>query len=240
MKNFFLLVCICFLSVSCINAQWGGQKIKGNGEMISETRTTDSYDHVKLVGSMNVQLVKGREGKILVEAEKNLQQYIITEVNDGALRISSKEGYNLSPTEKILITVPFENLNEISLTGSGNLWTKDEIISSKLQIHVTGSGNMKLELKVDDLDGKITGSGDIKLKGYSNYLDCTVTGSGDFEAYDLQAENVEAKISGSGDILVFVKKSLKASVYGSGDIIYKGNPEKQDFKSSGSGKVSAY
>ncbi|TRO63285.1 head GIN domain-containing protein [Christiangramia sabulilitoris] len=241
MKNFFFLISICLLSVSCINAQWGnGERVKGNGEMSTDIRTTDSYDEIKLVGSMNVQLVAGNEGKIKVEAESNLQEFIITEVKGGSLKIYTAEGYNLSPREEILITVPFKDLNAISVTGSGDIWTRDKITGSDLQVQVTGSGNMKLELDVNQLDGKITGSGDIQLKGNSNKFECTVTGSGDFDAYDLQAEDVDAKVSGSGDIMIYAKNSLKASVFGSGDIVYKGDPEKQDFNSSGSGGVSSY
>ncbi|MBT8319234.1 MAG: DUF2807 domain-containing protein [Gramella sp.] len=241
MKKTLLLIGICFLTLSCVNAQWGnGEKVKGNGDMVTKSRSTETYDEINLVGSMNVQLVAGKEGTINIEAESNLHEYILTEVKNGVLRISTEDGYNLSPREDILITVPFESLEAVSLTGSGDIRTKDKINSSNMQVQVTGSGDIKLELEVTDLEGIITGSGDVKLKGSSRNFDCKVTGSGDFDAYELLAENVEAKVSGSGDIMVNAKNSLKASVSGSGDIVYKGNPEKQDFNSHGSGEVSSY
>ena len=241
MKKASLLIGICFLTLSCVNAQWGnGERIKGNGDMQTKSRSTESYDEIKLVGSMNVQLIAGPEGNINIEAESNLHEYILTEVKNGVLRISTEDGYNLSPKEEIMITVPFESLEAVSLTGSGDIWTRDRISGPDLEVQVTGSGDIKLHLEVKDLDGRITGSGDIKLKGKSQNFDCKVTGSGDFDAYELMAENVEARISGSGDIMVNAKNSLKASVSGSGDIVYKGNPEIQDFNSQGSGGVSSY
>ncbi len=240
MKKVFLLFGICLLSLSCVNAQWNGKKVKGNGEMVTDTRSTDSYDEIKLVGSMNVRLVAGNEGNIKVEAESNLQEYIVTEVNNGTLKISTEDGYNLSPKKEILITVPFEELDNISVTGSGDIWTQDVIKGDALQLQVTGSGDMKLELAVKNVEGKITGSGDVKLKGSSQNFECMVTGSGDFDAYELTAENVEARVSGSGDIMVYASNSLKASVSGSGDIVYKGNPEKEDFNTHGSGSISSH
>ena len=51
---------------------------------------------------------------------------------------------------------------------------------------------------------------------------------------------MEAVVSGSGDIQVTASQSLKARVSGSGDISYRGNPEKQDFKTSGSGDISRH
>lgn len=240
MKKALLLIGICFLSFSCVNAQWNGKKVKGNGEMVTKTRSTDSYNEIKLVGSMNVKLVSGSEGSIQVEAESNLQEYIITEVNNGTLKISTEDGYNLAPKKEILVTVPFESLNHISVTGSGDIWTQDKINAKKMEVQVTGSGDIKLDLSAETIEGKITGSGDIQLRGNSRNFECNVTGSGDFDAYELKADIVTASVSGSGDIMVYASNSLKASVSGSGDIVYKGNPERQDFNTNGSGSISSH
>lgn len=240
MKRSFLFLAVSLLFMTTACAQWNGKKIKGNGDVVTKTRDVGSYDGVQLVGSMNVVLISGSEGNLKVEAESNLQEYILTEVKNGKLKISTEKGYSLQPKEDILITVPVESINEVSITGSGDIWTKDVLKSSEMKVQVTGSGDLKLDLEVKDLKGMVTGSGDVKLKGKSQNFECTVTGSGDFEAYELQAENVEASVSGSGDIMVNASNSLKASVSGSGDIKYKGNPEKQDFKTHGSGSVSSY
>lgn len=240
MKKSFLFVAVflSFLSSAC--GQWNSEKVKGNGNMVSETRNIGDYDGVKLVGSMNVELVSGSEGKLTIKAESNLQEHIVTEVKNGILKITTEKGVNLRPTEDILIIVPVESISEVSVTGSGDIWTKDMIKSSNMKVSVTGSGDLMLELESKDLEGMVTGSGDIKLRGKSQNFECTVTGSGDFEASELMAENVEARVSGSGDIMVYASNSLKASVSGSGDIVYKGNPEKQDFKTNGSGSVSSH
>ncbi|GAA4326894.1 head GIN domain-containing protein [Pontixanthobacter gangjinensis] len=208
--------------------------------MVTKTRSVGEYDGVQLIGSMNVELVSGSEGQLTVKAESNLQEHIVTEVKNGTLNIKPEKGYNLSPKEEILIIVPVESIIEIAVTGSGDIWTKDRLSASNMKVQVTGSGDLKLELDVEDLEGMVTGSGDIELKGNSKNFECTVTGSGDFDAFNLQAENVEARVSGSGDIMVYAGNSLKASVSGSGDIVYKGNPEKQDFKTNGSGSVSSH
>jgi len=234
----FLAASLIFMATAC--AQWGGEKVRGNGETVTKNRNVGSYDGVQLVGSMNVELISGSEGNLTIEAESNLQEYITTEVKNGKLKISTKDGFNLNPKDDILITVPVESVEEISVTGSGDIWTKDKLKSSNMKVHVTGSGDLMLDLEVKDLKGMVTGSGDVKLKGRSQNFECTVTGSGDFEAFELQAENVEARVSGSGDIMVNASNSLKASVSGSGDIVYKGNPAKQDFKTHGSGSVTSH
>ena len=241
MKKTIILLGIILLANSNMNAQWwGGKKVSGNGNMVSDSRKTSDYDNILLVGSLDVQIISGKEGALKVEAESNLQEFIITEVKNGKLKISVKEGVSLDPSRNMIIkiTVPVETISELSLTGSGDIYNKGVLKSSDLKLNVVGSGDMVLNLDVQELSGAITGSGDVKLIGTTDSLTCKVTGSGDFMAFDLNAINVEAAVMGSGDIAVSANQSLKARVSGSGDISYRGNPEKQDFKTSGSGAIS--
>ena len=241
MKKTVILFSLILLATTSMNAQWwGSKKISGNGDMVSDSRITSDYDDILLVGSLDVELISGKEGALKVEAESNLQEYIITKVKDGKLKISVKEGVSLDPSRNmnIKITVPVETISELSLTGSGDFYNSGVLKASNLKLNVVGSGDMVLNLDAQEVSGAITGSGDVKLKGTTGSLNCKVTGSGDFMAYDLKAVRVEAAVMGSGDISVFAKESLKARVSGSGDISYKGNPEKQDFKTAGSGAIS--
>jgi hypothetical protein len=148
---------------------------------------------------MDVDLVRGTEGELKVEAESNLQQYITTEVTNGVLKISVKKGVSISPSRNmgVKVTVPFEDLDGVSLTGSGDLRGLDQIKAAEFETQVTGSGNLKLNLNVRDLKSSITGSGDIELSGNAETFSCKVTGSGDFNAFELKAGKVEASVSGS-------------------------------------------
>lgn len=244
MKKSILAAVILCISITSANAQWwsSDKSIKGNGDVVTENRKTSDYDAVSLVGFMDVALVKGSEGNLTIEAESNLQEYITTEVKNGTLKISVEKGVNISPSRNktIKVTVPFEDLEGAYLTGSGDIWTEDKITARDFSLSVTGSGDMNIEIEADEIDGKVTGSGDIQLIGTASELECNVTGSGDFDAYKLKANIVSAQVSGSGDIMVYAEKELNARIAGSGDISYKGNPSKENFKTSGSGDISKY
>ncbi|CAM4311158.1 head GIN domain-containing protein [Gillisia hiemivivida] len=241
MKKVILLLALVLMGSTTMNAQWwGNKKVNGNGNMVTDTRSTSNYDGIALVGSLDVQIISGTEGKIKVEAESNLQEYILTEVEDGKLKISVEKDVSLNPSRNmsIRVTVPVETISSLYVTGSGDVSNTGVIRANELKVGVTGSGDINLNVEAKELWGSITGSGDIKLNGKAREFNCKVTGSGDFMAYSLNAEIVEAAVSGSGDIQVSASQSLKARVSGSGDISYKGNPEKQDFKTSGSGDIS--
>lgn len=239
------LVSTLILGIFCMGvtqAQWwqGTDKVKGNGNMVTKSRNVSNYDAISLVGSMDVELIKGTEGQLKVEAEENLQQHITTEVEGGRLKIAVEKGYSLEPSRNngIKVIVPVADIEEVSLTGSGDIVSNQMLTAENFEIKVTGSGNVQLPLTAKNTKASITGSGDIDLEGSSVDFACQVTGSGDISAFDFKCENVRATVTGSGDIKVYASESLKASVPGSGDIEYRGNPRKEDFKTFGAGSVS--
>ena len=229
------------MCVSVTNAQWwGSKKVKGNGEVTTETRNTGDYDGVKCAGSMDYVLVAGTEGKITIEAESNLMEYIVTEIKNNNLIVKVKKGYDLKPSfnKTLKVTIPFKDISSVSLAGSGDVWNEDKIKSNSLDISLAGSGDMVLDVDANSVEGSLAGSGDMTLKGNTNDLTVKLAGSGDIDAFGLQANHTKASVAGSGDISVVSNKSLYARVSGSGDIEYKGNPDKEDTKVSGSGTIS--
>ena len=186
-------------------------------------------------------LVAGNEGEIKLEGESNLLEYIKTEVKNGKLSIKVEKGYNLKPSswnEGIRITVPVESINSIALSGSGDIVGKTTIKTDNFKTAMSGSGDITLDVEANSIDAAMSGSGDITLSGSTRDFEATISGSGDIKAYSLEADNVDATVSGSADIKVTANKMLKARVSGSGDISYRGNPEKVDTKASGSGDIS--
>jgi hypothetical protein len=234
---------VLFCSILCTtfaNAQsWMGEKIKGNGTLLTEKRTTAEYDEIKLQGFFDVDLVSGKEGEITVQAEGNLLPFIKVEVEGNALRIYEEKGKNLQPSrgKKIMITIPFDKISAVSLSGSGDVKTKNIIKADHFVAVLSGSGDINLEIEAKDLEAKISGSGDINLKGNSDNFSAKISGSGDIIADEIEAKNAEVGISGSGDVKVFCTENLKVRVSGSGDVFYKGNPKSKDTKISGSGEI---
>lgn len=238
MKKAVLVLSVMMLTITT-NAQWFlGKTIRGNGNVITKTRDTKDYDAIKVSGFFDVNLVKGNEGKIIVKAESNLLDYIITEVEGDELIIKLKKGTNINTKKGIYITVPFQDIDAITLNGSGDVTGDDVVTGKKLEVKLSGSGDMKLALDVQKVTSKLSGSGDMTLKGNANFLDTTLVGSGDFNSKDLRAKEAEVNVTGSGDSSVFVTDKINAKVIGSGDIVFYGNPEIENTKVIGSGDIT--
>jgi len=225
-----------FLSVGCINAQKNDR-----GNTIVE-RSTPNYDHIAISGSFDIELVDGHEGQITLEGAGNILDHIITEVKGNKLSVRFKKGYPQRTYRKkqVSITIPVEFINGVSLSGSGKIVGNRILKTDHFEIALSGSGDIALVLEANSVKTSMSGSGDITLSGNTNNLEVSISGSGDIKAYNLIADIVDATVSGSADVEVTANKSINAKVSGSGDIDYRGNPEKIDTKVSGSGDITEH
>ena len=240
-KSSQLLIICAFLLSSAIQAQWkSNQKVKGNGNVISEKRTTSEYERISVTGFFDVELVSGKEGNITIKGEENLLPHIKIEVVNQELKITTDKNKYISTSngKNIVITIPFESINQVSLTGSGNISTKNTITSDSFAAKLTGSGDLKLNVEAKNIEINLNGSGDIVLIGKTDNITSILNGSGDIKASAMKSTNAKVTVSGSGDTSVFCSESIYARVSGSGDIKYSGNPEKKDTKVNGSGDIS--
>lgn len=234
-----ILTSILLTMVFSINAQswWGGKRVRGNGNVVTETRNTANYDAVSVGGSFDVVLVKGTEGNISIKGEENLMKYIITEVSGDKLKIRFKRNVNVRTTQKLVITVPYKDLEKVSLGGSGTIRSTETLKANRYSMSVAGSGSIDLKVDADTVKSSIAGSGNINVSGSATDFTCSIAGSGNINAYRLKVVSTLARITGSGNIKTTASNSVDAKVVGSGNIYYKGNATHIKSKSIGSGDV---
>ena len=234
-----LLVILALLCLTIGNAQ-KFKKIKGNQKIVSITRTTTDYEKLSISGSFDVKLIAGKEGNIAIKGDENLLEFIKTEVNNNTLSVYFEKGRSLQYdyNSSIEITIPFENINQITFSGSGNLSNSDSISSDNLDITMSGSGNVKFESTTTNLKITKSGSGNLNAKGKTSNIEVLSSGSGNANLSDLTSINAVATQSGSGSITLNCSKTLQAKTIGSGNIRYKGAPEKIDKSSTGSGSIT--
>lgn len=237
MKKIILLTVLATLTTFSLSAQFYSKKIKGNGNLKTTKINVNEYDKISVAGNFEVTLYKGNEGEITIKTDDNLMEYIVVESEDNKLKINVEKGYSLKPSRKIEVSIPFEDVDALSLAGSGNFYSEDVIKANDLKVSLAGSGDFDLAVDSHDLKLSVAGSGNTTLKGNTHEFACSLAGSGNIDAYNLQATEAKVSVAGSGNTKINVSDDIKASVAGSGNIFYKGNPEKVKANAVGSGKI---
>lgn len=217
-----LLLSLSVLAGSCRFAM--GKRVKGNGNLRTEERSQTGFKGVVSYGSFDIYVSSGPETVVKIEAEENLLPYIETYMDGDILKIDTKDGYWLKPGRKVKIYVTAPDYRRIKSVGSGDIIGETKITSSdKLDLGVSGSADIKMEVDAPAVDADISGSGNIVLNGKTKVFHTSVSGSGDVRAYDLMSEETRVRIAGSGNANVYASVSLDVNVAGSGDVRYKGD-----------------
>lgn len=222
MKFILSVLLTALISSSCNPFQ---KSIRGNGTITTSTRNVSSAQKIKCAGSYDVQLTQGSPASLKIEADENLQQYIITEADGNGLTIRAKEDISIDPSHKIKVYITTNRLEDFSLTGSGTVTTQGRFAGGDhLNLSIAGSGNMHFDINTPQINSSISGTGDIYLTGETKDSKIEIAGSGNYHAEDLKSENATIKIAGTGDAYIFADRTLNINIAGVGNVNYKGNP----------------
>lgn len=197
-----------------------------------------SFDGISLGVSATVYVSKGNSTTVELEGDADDLEKIKVEVEGSKLKIKSKEnnwGWNNGGDVKVYVTM--SELHSLSVGGSGNILGKDSFKTDDLKVSVSGSGDIEFDVEAADLTVKISGSGSVELAGSSDEVKVGISGSGKLDAEELVANTYDISISGSGKCRVHAKEEIESHISGSGSVYYKGDPERVNNHSSGSGKV---
>ena len=206
----FLIGCCLFMSACMFNA------INGSGKIVTQSRAVSGISNVSLSGSGQVLIEQGDSESLTVTTDDNLLQYIKTEVHGNQLDLGFTDPLtNLQPTNDIMFTLKVKKLEGLEISGSGKADVK--------------------RLAQDRLQVRISGSGDVSGQGAAQDLELRISGSGSYRGQDIKSQRAMVGVSGSGNAVVSASDTLKADVSGSGTIEYLGDPQvSQNISGSGS------
>jgi hypothetical protein len=230
-SGLFLLVIIVLLSSCEIN---GHKTIRGNGVFRSESRSISNFTSLAISGPFDVKISQDQNETLRIDTDLNLHPYIVVKNENGKLSIRTRQGYNIRSQKRIEVFISAPFFGRISLNGSGHLSTNGRITGNKIDVNISGSGDVDMELDAPLVSAEISGSGSARLSGATENFESRINGSGELYAFNLLSENTKVKISGSGEAEVYASKHLDIRIAGSGDVGYKGNPAvKQSIAGSG-------
>jgi len=219
----------CFLDLSAIS---------GSGSIVTENRNATDFTSIELQTAADVEIVKGNTFKVSVSDYENIIQYLNVEVVSNRLIIKKNPlTVNLwNSKAKVVVTMP-DPLYSLKLAGSGTMKVNSPFNDLEFLL-LTGSGNvdLKCNCRLNKLEATISGSGNMNATGTVQDLYIKISGSGNIRFSNMKARNATCTLSGSGNMYVYIENKLEAFLSGSGDIVYSGSPSVNS-NLSGSGHI---
>ena len=159
------LVILAYLSSSCI---FIGPPIKGNGNVVEEKRKAVKFDQVKASRGMNVYITQGNENEVIVKADENLLEYIVTEVEGRTLKVSATRSIGKATSKKVLVTV--RDLKEIEAVAGSNVFSNGVLNSENLKLQGSAGSNIKVDVKAENLTVSSSAGSNVKINGEADYF----------------------------------------------------------------------
>lgn len=221
-----IIIALVLSSAACSVTNFSTRSIRGNGEVVEESRQVGRFDEVRLSGIGTLYIEFGDEESLVIEAEENLMRYIETDVSGQKLVIGLEEHLSFNPTEDINYYLTVVELEGVEISGLGSVYLP-EFETDSFDIHISGAGDVSIDaLYADRLDAQLSGLGNVDIDGGevdSQYV--KISGSGAYSARRMQSNTADVHVSGLGSATVTVEDYLDARISGAGDINYYGGPE---------------
>ena len=239
MKRKFITRTILNFLVFMFAVSTGYSQVSGSGNVVKQDRKTGTFTGISVSSGIDLTVKQGTQNALIIEADDNLQDYIISEVEKGVLKIYVKPNSRINRSHAMDAHVTISNLKSISVSGGGDIESVNKITSDDLAFSVSGGGDLAFEFSASDTKCSVSGGGDVALDGESREMQTSISGGGDL-VMDVAMSSLMLSMSGGGDAVIDGGdggSETKISMSGGGDLVMDMACELVSVSVSGGGDV---
>jgi hypothetical protein len=216
-SGIFLLPMIFFTQGCFLHHQHDHHdSIVGSGRTVTEERIVPACHGIQIVGAAKVFLKQDTRQDVLVEADDNIIDRVVTRCENGYLVVGLESESYTQTTVNVYVSLT--TIEDVEILGAGDIVT-------------TGL------IQCDTLKCRIEGAGNISLEGNAGVQTIIIDGAGNIDNFDLICSRCTVTINGTGNCEVNVTQRLDATINGVGNIVYEGNPSDVNRSVNGIGRI---
>ncbi|HVF82300.1 MAG TPA: head GIN domain-containing protein [Flavisolibacter sp.] len=234
MRQTILLASLVAIFSSC--NFMGGKKVRGNGNIISQTREVSNFTGIDVSGAVTVRLKQEAPAGIRVETDENLMEYLEVKVDGNTVVIQPRKGYNLNPSKELIVYVSASRFTTIDVSGASQIISEAPITSDELDVHATGASEIIMQVKLSKFTSELSGASTLKLSGDVTRFATEASGASKILCLDLKTAEAELNVSGATEAEISAEKELTIDASGASNVKYRGNANINQ-KSTGASNV---
>ncbi|MDN5213818.1 head GIN domain-containing protein [Fulvivirgaceae bacterium BMA12] len=228
MKHFSIMATIAILALTA-------QSVWAQG---GQPRNVPVFNGLKVFGNIQVTLREGNRQSVKVRARGVDNDKVNTFVDNGVLKIKMQEGiYNKID---VRVDVIYRSLNEVTVSGSGEVYVESLIQQNSFYVDVTSGGYARMRVDVNSVEINLHSGGQLEIAGKAEHQETKVVSGAKLLAYRLESGHVTIKANTGGTAEIFVSESITGSASTGGGIRYKGSPRIENIKGNLGGEISRY
>lgn len=234
--KYIVALILSLLMMSCVFNSKFMNGIEGNGEVVIKERPIESFNKIKVSRGLDVYLTQSNFEKLVVEADENLHDIIMTKVENNILHIYADENIESSKSKKVMVN--FNDLNEISTASGSRLRGTNAFELENLLLESASGSTLDIDIKTQVLECESSSGSSLIVSGTTEKLYAESSSGSTIRAEDLLSQVGNVSASSGSTLRVNSSEELVASANSGASIRYSGNPEKLVKNSGVSGSIS--
>jgi len=214
---------------------------------VGSVRNVPEFNGIEVSSGVEVEFSQNPTRNVTVKTEADKQQYVMTEVENGVLKIfvRNKGVRNLNFNNlKVVVSNPklsrlvtksgasfrtMTPVNESTLalsSNSGSLVSGTFKISTNTALEVESGSNVKINLDTQSIAIEASSGSSLKLSGTANSSVISASSGSSVSAGDFITKSAVVDASSGSSVKVNTTVSVTASASSAASVQYKGNPSK--------------
>ncbi|MBQ5372481.1 MAG: DUF2807 domain-containing protein [Rikenellaceae bacterium] len=225
MKKLILTVAMIVMATAMCQAK---SPIKGNGAEKKDARTIESYTAISVTDGIAVNFSREQLSGVVVSADENVCEYVVTEVIGGELVIRFRTGENIKPKKDVVVTVPNNRMvTALTIGDNCKFNIKEEIVAESMKLTLLGGAQVEMKLDVrQNVQIEMIGNGKCELAGKADELKLIMEGSSKFNGYNFKTKKVACELAGGSDAKIQCNDRIDvADLSGNSTLYFKGDCE---------------
>ncbi len=174
--------------------------VEGNKNVTTEDRQVSDFTAVSVSSGIDLYLTQGNKETLKLEADENLMEHIITEVENGVLKIYSKK--NLRKYKKLEAHLTFKELDKISGSAGADVFAEKRIKADKMYVNMSSGSDIKLKLKAPKIRLNMSSGSDGIVDFEGKSVKINASSGSDVEMLASNLDDFTANISSGSDIMI--------------------------------------
>lgn len=233
--KFIVATLMALLFSSCGHAI-SFNEIKGSGNIVTETRNANhDFKSIEVSRGIKVIVTQSDNKSITVEADDNLQQHIITKIENGVLIVESDESYNATETPVVNVKMPI--INGLSASSGSEITSTGVLITENVNVKSSSGSQVNINVEADVIKAESSSGSHIGVTGKALKLETSCSSGSEIEAKNLMANEVIAEAESGSSTSVYPIVQLKAEASSGSSISYHKIPKTISKEENSGGSV---
>ena len=241
MMNLIKLISLAIVSLALNACQFNSfpfnKGVRGNGVVVSEQRPlNESYNAIEVSRGIDVFLTQSSTPKITVQADENIQELIITKIENGTLKIYIDKSSHHVASKKVM--VDFDSIESISASSGSYVVSTNTLKIPNIDVNTSSGSQMKLTLDTQQITSRSSSGSNLTLEGNSKNFAGNSSSGSQLDASKLSSDYCETKASSGSDLSVNCNEEFIANASSGAHIENHEFSIKTTVKSSSGGHVN--